>query len=252
MASRAPAIGDFARRARDIARQATSGALGTHFSSDSERWPYVSLVLTAYDMSGAPLFLLSDLAEHTTNLRQDPRASLLVEATAGLEDPLTGGRVTLLGSVEKISGDQEIVRFCRRHPSAALYRGFKDFNLYRMSLERGHLVAGFGEIEWLESKDLLLNDRDCAALNQAEEEIVTHMNEDHLDAVNLIAGHQAQSPGSKKEGWIMTGLDPEGADFRNSGSFCRVSFAKIATNAESARVELVRLTKQARTASNTQ
>jgi hypothetical protein len=203
-------------------------------------------------MSGAPLFLLSDLAEHTTNLRQDPRASLLVEATAGLEDPLTGGRVTLLGSVEKISGDQEMVRFCRRHPTAALYRGFKDFNLYRMSPERGHLVAGFGEIEWLESKDLLLNDQDCAALNQAEEEIVTHMNEDHLDAVNLIAGHQAQSPGSTKKGWIMTGLDPEGADFRNSGSFCRVSFAKIATNAESARVELVRLTKQARTASNTQ
>jgi hypothetical protein len=48
----------------------------------------------------------------------------------------------------------------------------------------------------------------------------------------------------------MTGVDPEGADLRDhaTGRAARVRFDKIATDAETARVELVRLVKRARRA----
>jgi hypothetical protein len=40
------------------------------------------------------------------------------------------------------------------HPPAAIYTGLGDFHLYRVTVERAHLVAGFGRIEWLESRAL--------------------------------------------------------------------------------------------------
>ena len=39
--------------------------------------PFASYVVTAPDVDGSPLMLLSRLAEHTRNLEGDPRASLL-------------------------------------------------------------------------------------------------------------------------------------------------------------------------------
>ena len=35
-----------------------------------------------------------------------------------------------------------------------MYAGFKDFHFYRVSLERAHLVAGFGKIRWLSAAEL--------------------------------------------------------------------------------------------------
>jgi hypothetical protein len=111
--------------------------------------PYVSLVLLAWEPPFRPLLLLSDLADHTKNLAADPAASLLIDGTAAFKEPLAGPRVTLLGRVER-HGDQGAKHaFLERHPSASLYAGFRDFALYAMTVERMHLVAGFGRIAWL-------------------------------------------------------------------------------------------------------
>ena len=128
-----------------------AAALGTAM----EGRPYVSLVLSALDANGAPLLLLSDLAQHSRNIAADPRVSMLFDGTAGLDDPLTGARVTLIGTVLRID-DDEAARdlYVKAHPSAAGYAGFGDFHLYRVSVERAHLVAGFGRIEWIEAADL--------------------------------------------------------------------------------------------------
>lgn len=111
--------------------------------------PYVSLVLTADDGAGAPLLLLSDLAEHTKNLTRDPRASLLVESGVQTGDPLAAPRATFLGEVARVDDAAAKASFVARHPSAAAYAGFKDFALYRLAIARIHLVAGFGRIDWI-------------------------------------------------------------------------------------------------------
>jgi heme iron utilization protein len=137
-------------KARDLLRQAQRATLATLLDGA----PYASLVLVAEDEDGAPILLLSDLAEHAKNLKRDKRASLLIDGTAGLADALAGPRVTLLGSLER-SGERRLKsRFLARHPSAAAYAGFGDFACYRMTVARAHLVEGFGRIAWIEAGEL--------------------------------------------------------------------------------------------------
>lgn len=121
-------------------------------------WPYASLVLTACDHDGSPLLLISDLADHTRNLRADPRVSLLYDETAGLDDPLTGARLTLQGEAEQIEDGGLMDIYLARHPSAKTYAEFTDFHLFRVRPLRAHLVAGFGRIHWIEEGGLLEGD----------------------------------------------------------------------------------------------
>jgi putative heme iron utilization protein len=136
---------------RALMRAQATAALGTVMDGA----PYVSLVLVAFDGDGSPLLLLSRLAQHTKNLLADPRVSLLFDGTAGLDDPLTGPRLTVLGAAAVCANPAARERYVARHPSAAAYAGFSDFDLYKVTIERGHLVAGFGQIRWIEAAALL-------------------------------------------------------------------------------------------------
>jgi hypothetical protein len=136
---------------RALMRAQATAALGTLMEGE----PYVSLVLAAFGAEGSPLLLLSRLAQHTSNLLADPRVSLLFDGTAGLDERLTGPRLTVLGSAAACSDAAAMDRYLTRHPSAAAYAGFSDFDLYKVTIERGHLVAGFGRIRWIEARALL-------------------------------------------------------------------------------------------------
>ena len=150
---------DLARRMLAEARDATLATAFVGARPDERGWPYASLVLLATDAMGMPLLLLSDLAEHTKNLHDDRRVSLLIDGTKGHEDRLTGSRLTLLGRASVITNEIERTdartRFLACHPSAANYADFKDFRFYRVTLDRAHLVAGFGRIRWIEAGALL-------------------------------------------------------------------------------------------------
>lgn len=237
--------------ARGLLRRAERASLATSLQKDGSGDPYASLVIMAVDQDAGPLLLLSDLADHTANLKASPRAGLLIDGTAGYDDPLTGPRISLQGRVDRIDSPTALARFTRRHPGAALYAGFGDFNLYRFEIEKGHLVAGFGDIHWLAAEVLLHDCSGAAALAAAEADIVAHMNEDHGDALALMAHHLLQREGGP---WIMTGIDPEGFDLRGPGAEGapqRLDFAQEINDAESARAALVALTRQAREAAGT-
>lgn len=206
--------------------------------------PYTSLVLVASDHDSSPLLLISTLADHTKNLAANPAVSLLFDGTLGLDEPLTGPRVTLQGSAAKTDDERLKARFVARHPGAAMYAGFKDFALWRVTVTRAHLVVGFGKIHWLAADNILYRAA-APALGEAEAGIIEHMNADHADAVQLYA---TKLLGREGDGWTMTGVDPEGADLRRGGTVLRLPFIKPVTNADEARVELVRLVKQARSA----
>jgi putative heme iron utilization protein len=109
-------------------------------------FPFVTLVLPALDEGGRPLLLLSDLSDHARNLRRDPQASLLFDGTAGLAEPLTGPRLTLIGRVSLADDADTRARYVTAQPSARSYIGFGDFHLYRFEIAEGLLVAGFGRI----------------------------------------------------------------------------------------------------------
>lgn len=228
--------------ARRVMRGVDRAALATG-QRDAGGWPYPSLVLTALDVDGSPLLLISTLADHTRNLLEDPRCGLLFDGTAGLDEPLTGPRVSVLGTAAKADDPRHRERFVARHPGAAFYAGFGDFAVWRVTVERAHLVAGFGRIHWIAGGEIVRPATEVDALAARDADVVGHMNEDHADAVRLYATVLAGQPDGD---WRMTGVDPDGFDLRCGGRIARVPFGRPVADAEAARVELVRLVKRAR------
>ena len=240
------------RDLRHLVRRLDRAALATALPTagvagggpDDGPWPYASLVLVAADHDLSPILLVSDLAEHARAIAGDDRVSLLFDGTGGLAQPLTGARVTLLGRARRDDDPRLLARFVARHPDAAMYAGFGDFHVYRVALERAHLVAGFGKIHWL-ARDQLAGPV-AAGLADAEADIVAHMNEDHADAVQLYA---TRLLGLAGEGWRMTGIDAEGLDLRRGGDVARLAFESPLAAASEARKLLVALVAKARAAS---
>jgi len=232
---------DVAGKVRRLIRAADRASLATRLVDGD--WPYASLVMSACAFDGSPLLLLSDLAEHGKNLARDSRASLLFDGTRGLDNPLTGLRVTAVGRVVPIADPDLTARYLRRHPDAEMYFEFKDFQLYRMAVERVHAVAGFGAIHWLAGEAVLYPAGTAHDLAAAEANVVAHMNDDHADAVGLYASRLL---GLRDGGWRLTGIDPEGIDLRSGGTVARLNFARPIAGPEDARGELVALVKQAR------
>jgi putative heme iron utilization protein len=200
-------------------------------------------VLVATEPDGAPLFLISRLALHTKNLANDPRASLLIDATDGLGDPLAGGRVTVLGTARPTDSDTARRRFLARHPSAEGYAGFADFSMYSLDIARAHFIGGFGRIVDLGRESLATDTSGAQALIAAEPDILAHMNADHADAVALYATVLAKCAAGD---WRMSGIDPSGIDLLHRTTTARVLFPQRVLTPGAARDMLVALAKQAR------
>ena len=181
-------------------------------------WPYASLALVATAIDGAPLLLLSRLAEHTKNMAGDARISLLFDGTEPGPSRLAGSRATVLGRATRSADKAELGRFLARHPEAEAYAGFADFGLFRIAVERAHLVAGFGRIHWVDEREILLPQSAVAAFVASETKLVATLNDDA--AVRTLLA-QKLGPGE----WSVTGADPEGVDTRADGATARLSFA---------------------------
>jgi putative heme iron utilization protein len=231
-------ITDPARTGRRLLRREQRGTLATSMGGA----PYASLVLIAADLDASPLLLLSDLAQHSRNIAFDPRVSLLFDGTAGHRDPLTGPRLTVIGLARAIEDPQNLARFTAHHPTSTLYAGFADFRLYRVTVERGHLVAGFGRIHWIDCGDLLFA-ASATTLAAAEPEILKHMNDHHADA---IANYARGLLGRAGTDWRMTGIDPEGVDLRCDGETGRLDFTTPVLTPAAARAALAELAEKAR------
>ena len=223
-------------------RRQTHAVLATSLAEAPGGQPYASLVAVACDIDASPLMLLSDLAQHSRNIAYEPRVSLLFDATEGHPDPLAGPRLTVLGRAKAVDDGRLLGRFTARHPSASLYAGFADFRLYRVAVDRAHLVAGFGRIEWIEASELLFTP-DTRALARVEPAILAQTNEVHADA---IAVYVQRVLGRAGTGWRMTGIDPEGVDLRRAGETARLDFPGPVLTPEAARAAVVRLVEETR------
>ena len=232
-----------ASRAQDLMRRLDRVSLATSLPADGLPWPYASLVLTAVDHDLSPILLISDLAEHSKAIASSPRVCLLFDGTAGLDQPLTGPRLSLFGVASRSPEPRLRARFLARHPDAQMYADFGDFNFYRVAIERAHFVAGFGRIDAIDGAALRVDPGPWRALVDSEAGIVSHMNEDHADAVGLYATRLlGLAPGA----WRMTGIDAVGCDLRWRGQVARLTFDAPVHDAEQARKALVEMVRRAR------
>ncbi len=126
-------------------------------SASRDGWPFASVAPFALSDAGEPVLLLSDLAEHTRNVRADPRASLMVQDGASLNDPQAGCRVTILGQLEpvaeaELSSAREA--YVARHPPAVEYLAMADFRLYVLRVREARFIGGFGDMGWIDAATL--------------------------------------------------------------------------------------------------
>src|ERR1035438_1363665 len=120
-------------------------------------YPFGSVVTYAVEATGSPIFLLSRLAVHTTNLLNNPKASLCVFAEAVENDPLNSARVNFFGDVTPLrEAELPPARslYLARHPESEQWIDFGDFALYRMALTEAYYVGGFGVMGWVGGADL--------------------------------------------------------------------------------------------------
>jgi hypothetical protein len=237
----------FAERARTLIHLGRTGTLSTQ-SRRAAGYPFGSVAPYGLDAGGRPTFLISSMAMHTQNLLADPRASLLVTQPGWTEDPLAGGRVTLVGDVERVpAADVERIRadYIERHESARYWVDFDDFAFYRMEVRDLYYVAGFGAMGWVAADEYRAAEPDPLADSAAG--ILEHMNEDHADALRLYARVFAGVDAAEA---TMTSVDRMGFRVRvREGERLRglrINFPREVRTTGDARTVLVEMVREAR------
>ncbi|HEY1945344.1 MAG TPA: pyridoxamine 5'-phosphate oxidase family protein [Roseiarcus sp.] len=208
-----------AAQAKRLLRLSRTGALATLVPGSGA--PLTTWVGCASDFDGAPLFLLSTLAQHTRNLSEDPRASLLLTSPPDRGDPLNHPRVSVGGPILPHPEPYARKRYLQRNPKAKLYAPFADFAVSRMRVETVHYNGGFGRADALTPADILIPTGDAAALIEAEDDLLQEINAaDGALAARLAPG---EDPGQRM--WRAVGLDAEGLDLSAGSLAARVDFS---------------------------
>ena len=234
-------------RSRTLVSSIKTGTLCT-LAHEPAGFPYGSFVTFSLE-EGDPIFFISTMAEHTKNLQADPRASLLVAESGGV-DPLAGGRVTLLGHTRRLVDEDECAKarasYLEVHPNASYYIDFGDFSFWKLKVESLRYIGGYGRMSWVPVEDWQAATPDPTAA--FAEGVIGHMNEDHADA--MVAYCHAFSRATDATAATMTGLDRYGfemsAETGQGPRPIRLAFAEPIDSPDDARQEMVRLLKLAR------
>ena len=227
-----------AANARQLLAGRLHGVLST-LEADRPDQPFGSVVPYCPGRNGAPLFLLSHLAQHTKNLLVNPRAALTILASFS-GDVQQSSRLTGEGAVvsaEEDMGDAE--RYFRYFPQSRPYHDELGFRFFRFVPERWHFNSGFATARWF-GNDRLLRPNPFSA--EQETGVVGHMNADHADALALyLAGAGRKTPVSA--GIRLCGVDAEGMDIRVNDQVERVAFGRTVDTVEALRALLVEMAR---------
>src|SRR5262245_52376859 len=231
-----PSMSDQARTARMLLKRQSVGVLSTH-SVDVAGYPFGSIAPYTLDYDGEPTILISDIAQHTRNIKQNNKVSLTVFDQQA-DDPQAGGRLTWLGDAEPVDprDAERRERYLRYFPSAESYFETHDFSFYRIRLRRARFIGGFGQIYWIEPDAMLARN----PFRESERMIIQHMNQDHRPALfhycDVLKGEKADEE-------TMIGIDSEGFDLFADGRKLRIDFESPIETVEEARTTLVKLAR---------
>lgn len=241
-----------AERARTIVAATNRGVLST-VALDPAGYPFGSVATYALDQRGWPVLFVSALAEHTRNAAADPRASLLVaEAAPEGSDPLAAGRVSLVGDLLPVEGqERDRVRdaYLAANPASASYIDFGDFGFWRLEVGAVRYVGGYGRMSWVEARDYAAARPDPLAGEPAGS-VIAHMNADHAGALALLARTLGGNPAVT--GATMTAVDRYGFDLvvetpAGQGAL-RIGFPAPVSEPDAVRPVMVELVRRARAA----
>ena len=235
----------YAERVRTLVSLHSVAALST-LSRRHEGFPFGSLMPYALDQQGRPVFLISNMAMHTQNLRTNPRASLFVGQATEDGDALGAARATLLGSAEPVPTEEIVMvreLYLARHENSRYWVDFQDFHFFRLELVDVYYVGGFGVMGWVTAEEYASATADPLAA--AAPGILAHMNADHVDSMVLLARRHAGLEAIEAE---MTAVDRLGFHLRVKTAegmrSARINYLHEVATAQEVRKALVEMVRR--------
>lgn len=241
-----PAIAEpsHAERVRTLAAQGGTAMLST-VSKKQAGFPFGSLMPYSLDAQGRPLFLISNMAMHTQNLRADPRSSLFLTQPGTDGEPLGAARATLVGEALEVPADDlQAARdsYLARHPNSRNWVEFSDFHFFRLNVIDIYYVGGFGVMGWVAATDYMQAQPD--PLMDSSVSILSHMNADHEDSMIQLARSEA---GIDATTAAMTSVDRLGFTLRlttaDGMKGARINYPVEARTAQEVRQQLVAMVR---------
>lgn len=126
------------------------GVLSTHSASEVG-YPFGSITPYIVTPEGDIAIYISELAEHTRNIRQNNKVSLTIYQQPDQQNPGSGCRITCLADALLATDKTALQKqYAQQIPDAELTLSLPGFDFYRLHLKRIRLIAGFGQIKWLD------------------------------------------------------------------------------------------------------
>ena len=226
---------------REAARRLRRNARAATLATVAGGQPFATLVTPAPAPDGSLLLLLSGLSDHTAQLAQEPRCSLLMVAPAGADpNPQAHARLTLLGTAVPEPDPALRQRWIARHPYAAFYAGLGDFRVWRVHVHAGQYIGGFGSATRLVAADLTPDPAAVAMIAAAEAGIILHCNTDHAGAMDVLALQR----GASGPGWRMSACDSDGCDLSDGTTVLRLDWPEPVTDPAGVRQNLMQMLRR--------
>ncbi len=229
------------KEARELLNSRSFGVLST-LSLKLDGFPFGSVVPYCLNGDGAPVILISTIAEHTKNLSADSRCSLTILKESN--DVQSNSRISLIGHMEPLDESDQSTpeKYYRHFPKSKGYHQAHDFSFYSLHLKDIRFIGGFGRIHWIKSTEFYHKN---IFDGKSEAYIVNHMNEDHRSDLALYCHHFKQIQSSEDQ-VRMVGIDEQGFDVFVDDRKVRFTFDEPISDAKEARVQLVALSKAAK------
>jgi heme iron utilization protein len=240
-----------AERIRTLMSLVSVATLST-LSRKNPGFPFGSLMPFALDSAGRPIFLISDMAMHTQNLKADSRCSLFVSQVGADGDALGAARATLVGHAKPLpDNDLASARetYLARHENSRYWVDFADFSFFRLQPIGLYYVGGFGVMGWVETPDY--ENATSDPLAESAPGILAHMNADHVDSMILLAKTHA---GIEATEATMTSVDRLGFSLRlktgDGVKGARINFLREVATPQDTRAVLVEMVRKGTSASS--
>ena len=220
-------------QAKELLRSECNGVLATH-SKKLAGFPFGSLVPFCLDGDGLPVILISEIAQHTANIKADNKVSLTI-TQSGIDYVQSGARLTWIGCAEQTDDEISAERYYRFFPESRNYHKTHNFSFYRIVPVKSRFISGFGGIYWLDNEQVAESNPFAGLL---EGEMIDHMNSDHASTLEdywLQTGEVDfgnQSP-------VMVGADARGINLRAGHRVNRLQFSERAESPGEVRRQLI-------------
>ena len=240
MSKKESRISSYEFNAVKLFRSCDSAILST-VSVKHDGYPFGSFVTYMSGDCRTVFLYLSDIAQHTKNLKNNSKSCLTIIKMDS--DKQNSERLTLLGDlkpVEKNKIEECASKYHEFFPKSREYAKMHGFNFYQFEISSCRWIGGFGKIAWLKNENWKHFEPKWKKNQQA---IIEHMNDDHSNSIcsSLNAQHGIEDVNAK-----MLFLTIDGYYILSNKKLYFIQFDITSLNPKQYKENLVSLAKQNR------